>query len=71
MAAYDLGNPSDMKKLEKDLKSAVLEKAKEAMMSKEIPIECPKCKAKINAVSGVNTCQKCGSQINLKLDFDS
>lgn len=70
MASYNLGNPSDMKKLQDDMKSAILKNAKEAISSGEIPIECPGCKTKFNAVPGISTCQKCGSQINLHLDFD-
>lgn len=70
MASYNLGNSSDMKKLQKDMESAILSKAKEAASSKEFPIECPKCKAKFTAKSGLSTCPKCGSQINLQLNFD-
>lgn len=70
MASYNAGNPSDMKKLQKDMESAVLSKAKEAISSKEIEIECPKCKAKIGAVRGTNTCPKCGGQIDLQINFN-
>lgn len=70
MASYNLDNPSDMKKFQKDLKSAALSKAKEAISSKEIQIKCPNCKAEIEAISGANTCPQCGIQINLHLNFD-
>lgn len=70
MASYNMGNPSDMKKLQKDMETAILNGAKEAISSGEIPVECPKCKTKIKVASGTNTCPKCGSQINLHLNFD-
>ncbi len=70
MASYNIGNPSDMKKLQKDMESAILDKAKEAISSDGIEVECPKRKAKFHAASGKNTCPKCGSQVNLHLNFD-
>lgn len=70
MASYNIGKPSDMKKFQKDMKSAILDKAKGAILSDGIEVECPKCKAKFHATSGENACPKCGSQIALQLDFD-
>lgn len=70
MASYNLGDSSDMKRLQKDMESAILSKTKKAISSDGVPVECPKCKGKFNAKSGSNTCPKCGSQINLHLDFD-
>ncbi len=70
MASYNLGKPSDMKKLQKDMKVAILDKAKDAILSVGIEVECPKCKTKFRATSGENTCPNCGSQVNLNLNFD-
>lgn len=70
MASYDLGNPSDMKRLQKDMESAIKQKAKEAISKGNIPVECPKCKTKFNAHSGISTCPKCGSKIDLHINFD-
>lgn len=70
MAKYKLGSSSDMKKFQNDMESAIKEKAKEYISNGAIPVECPKCKTKFDAKSGVNTCPKCGSQIDLHLNFD-
>ncbi len=70
MANYNLNNPFDMKKLQKDIESTILDKAKEAISSDGIEVECPKCKTKFQVTSGKNVCPKCGSQVNLHLDFD-
>ena len=70
MESYEIGNPSDMKKFQKDMESAILNNAKKAISSGKIPVECPKCKEKIQVTRGMNTCPKCGSQINLHLDFN-
>lgn len=70
MASYNLGNPSDTKKFEKDMKSAILNKAKGSITSQGITIECPKCKTKIKVTQGITGCPKCRSQINLQFNFD-
>lgn len=70
MPNYNLGSASDMKRLQKDMEKAIKKKAKESILKGTIPIECPKCKAKINASSGITTCPKCGSRIDLHFDFD-
>lgn len=70
MPNYNFGNPSDMKRFQKDMEKAIKEKAKDAISKGSIPVECPKCKAKFNAQSGVSTCPNCGSQIDLHVNFD-
>lgn len=70
MASYDLGSPSDMKRLQKDMEAAIKQKAKESISEGTIPVECPKCKEKFNAPPGISTCPSCGSQIDLHINFD-
>ncbi len=69
MPSYNLGNPSDMRRLQKDMENAVKQQAKSAISKGGFPVECPKCGASFTAAAGKNVCPKCGSQINLNLDF--
>lgn len=67
--SYDLGNKSDMRRFERDLKKSVMNMAREKVAREGIEVDCPHCHAKINVQSGPNVCPVCGGQINVELDI--
>lgn len=67
---YDLGKIPDRKKLEKDLKGAIFETAKESISKRTFEASCPKCGAKIQVQKGLNICPACGNQINVTLKIN-
>lgn len=67
---YNLGNKSDMSRLERDLNKSVQNMAVNALQSKTISVACPRCKRNFSAHSGTNTCPFCRRPVNLKLDIN-
>jgi len=67
---YSLGSSSDMRRFEKDLKSAVYEQARSALSDREFDVECPKCNKDIQVKAGLNNCPHCNAEIEFNLNFD-
>ncbi len=63
---YDLSKKSDMRRFEKDLHQAVIDKAVEAVNSgMTFDIECPHCNQPVSVPAGLSECPLCHQTIEL------
>lgn len=67
---YNLGSKSDMRKFEKNLKEAMLDKTKEIAIDRKYDIKCPGCGDEISVPVGKSSCPNCSSEIDFNLKFD-
>lgn len=65
---YDISNPSDMRRFERDLKEAAIKEAKKQIDTKGLAVVCPKCHNAIHVQIGKNICPICKTELNYHLE---
>lgn len=70
MAKYNLNSNSDMRKFTKDLENSILDSARNSALKGTYDVDCPRCKKKFTAHSGLNVCPYCKEEIDLKLNIN-
>lgn len=65
---YDLSNPNDMRRFERDLTQAAIKEAKKQIGTKGLAVVCPKCHNTIQVHTGKNICPICKSELNYHLE---
>jgi len=68
--SYNLGNSSDMRRFEKDLKKEIQDKTVEELHSRKYDVTCPSCGASVSVPTGKSRCPRCHEEIDLKLDIN-
>ncbi len=66
---YDISSKSDMDRFSRDLKSKLVEHAKNQIAKSPHKISCPACKKLVNVKVGRNICPYCKKTITLTTDF--
>lgn len=59
-----------MRKLERDLKSSLLNSARNSVLLGTYDVICPHCKITFKAKNGTNICPNCKKNVNLKLNIN-
>lgn len=67
---YNLGNPSDMKRLSRDLEQKAMNIARDKVSTMNFDHKCPHCGSSIQVHSGLNFCPVCQKQINVDLNIN-
>ena len=70
MSKYNLNSNSDMRKFTKDLEKSLLNSVRGSALKGTYDVDCPHCKKKFSAHSGLNRCPHCGEEVDLKLNIN-
>lgn len=66
---YNISKASDMRRLERDLKKAVINEAMNQIENQEFSAKCPQCGREIHIHTGRNFCSFCGAEFIYRLEF--